>query len=98
MISSSAARSGSLVLILAALAAAPLAAEALPPLPQGLASFGAAVHDHYLYVYGGHIGRTHEHSVEDQTRRFQRLDLDSPKAWEDLGEFEALQGVALVAV
>lgn len=71
-------------------------AAELPPLPQGLASFGAATQDHYLYVYGGHSGATHVHSVDDQSRRFLRLDLDAPKAWEDLGEVEALQGVPLV--
>jgi outer membrane protein assembly factor BamB len=71
-------------------------AAELPPLPQGLASFGAATQDHYLYVYGGHSGATHVHSVDDQSRRFLRLDLDAPKAWEDLGEVDALQGVPLV--
>ncbi len=73
-----------------------LGAAELPPLPQGLASFGAATLDQFLYVYGGHSGATHVHSVDDQSRRFLRLDLDAPKAWEDLGEVQALQGVALV--
>lgn len=71
-------------------------AAELPPLPQPVASFGAATLDHHLYVYGGHIGKTHVHSVDDQTGRFLRLDLDAPQAWEEIGSFEALQGLALV--
>lgn len=80
----------------AAAAAGRAAAAELPPLPQAIASFGAAMLDHHVYVYGGHSGKTHVHSVDDQSGRFQRLDLEAPKAWEDLGEFEALQGLALV--
>lgn len=76
-------------------AGAARAAE-LPPLPQGLASFGAATLGHELYVYGGHSGETHVHSLDDQSRRFLRLDLEAPRAWEDLGEVPALQGVALL--
>jgi len=72
-------------------------AAELPPLPQGLASFGAATLGHYLYVYGGHTGVTHVHSADDLSRRFLRLDLDAPRDWEELGEVEALQGLALVA-
>ena len=87
-------RSGLACLFFAALASA--AAAELPPLPQGLASFGAATSGHYLYVYGGHTGATHVHSADDQSRRFLRLDLEAPTAWEDLGEGDALQGLALV--
>jgi len=82
----------------AGLTAEALAAEALPPLPEGIASFGAAVAGDYLYVYGGHIGQTHEHSVENLSRGFRRLNLgNSGRGWEDLGEVAGLQGVALVA-
>lgn len=84
---------------LAALAFAGIATPGmaeLPPLPQPVASFGAATLDHHLYVYGGHIGKTHVHSVDDQTGRFLRLDLEASGGWEEIGSFEALQGLALV--
>ena len=35
-----------------------------PDLIDAVASFGAVAHDDALYVYGGHVGRTHAHSIE----------------------------------
>ena len=68
-----------------------------PDLPQPIASFGAAVHDGYLYVVGGHIGREHQHSRDNFSTTFQRLKIDGGKQWETLpGEFP-LQSVALVS-
>ena len=70
----------------------------LPALPEAIASFGAVVLDEHLYVYGGHIGRTHQHSVQNLSTGFHRLDLSQPGAeWEALGAVEGLQGTALVA-
>ncbi len=69
----------------------------LPPLPKGLTSFGAAISDGWLYVYGGHAGRAHAYSVEDQSRAFQRLNLREGTAWESLGEAPPVQGMAFVA-
>lgn len=69
----------------------------ISPLPMAVASFGAAVAEDHLYVYGGHVGRTHHHSIENLNHNFQRLSLVDPKAsWEDLGEVLGLQGLALV--
>lgn len=74
------------------------AADELPPLPEAIASFGAALDGDRLYVAGGHTGKQHEHSLENVSRRFLRLDLASPgSVWEDLGEFPGIQGFALVA-
>ncbi len=76
------------------------AAEAvkIPDLPEGIASFGAAVSGNDLVVYGGHVGRTHQHSVENLSHRFLRLNLDDLKAgWQDLGPVPGLQGIPLVA-
>ncbi|MCY3846050.1 MAG: hypothetical protein OXH69_21205, partial [Acidobacteria bacterium] len=36
-----------------------------PDLIDAVASLGAAVHDGSLYVYGGHVGRVHAHSIEN---------------------------------
>lgn len=78
-------------------AALPLRAD-YPSLSKGLASFGGAVAGNSLYVYGGHVGKTHQHSVENLWHRFARLDLAHPEhGWEDLGPARGLQGLALVA-
>ena len=36
------------------------------PLPQGITSFGAAILDDVLYVYGGHKGRAHHYHKSGQ--------------------------------
>ena len=82
------------------LAAVPVAqaAEALPKLPEGIASFGAAVAGDNLYVFGGHVGKTHQHSIENLSHRFLRLDLRAAeKGWQELGEVAGLQGLPMVA-
>lgn len=74
-------------------------ASELPALPEAIASFGAAIHNDAVYVYGGHVGKTHAHSVENLSHRFRRLDLkSSSKGWEDLGEVPGLQGLAMVSL
>ena len=71
----------------------------LPPLPEAVASFGAAVADDHLYVYGGHVGKRHQHSIENLSHRFLRLDLRDPaNGWQDLGEVDGRQGLPLVAL
>lgn len=70
----------------------------LPALPEGLTSFGAAVQGDWLYVYGGHLSKPHDYSMETQSPRLRRLNLKSPTAWEDLAAGPRLQGVALVSV
>lgn len=74
------------------------ATETIPPLPQAVSSFGAAVADGYVYVYGGHAGTTHSYSTETTIGVLHRLKLDNPKAgWEELPGGERIQGLALVA-
>jgi YHS domain-containing protein len=68
------------------------------PLPAAVSSFGAAVSDGFVYVYGGHIGTAHTYSTETVSGKFRRLDLAHPgKGWEELAEGLPLQGLALVA-
>ncbi|MEM8995443.1 MAG: hypothetical protein AAGF23_11710, partial [Acidobacteriota bacterium] len=72
----------------------PASAE-IPDLDKGIASFGGAVAGDVLYVYGGHIGGVHKHSSQNLSHRFQRLDLNDPKGWEDIGDnVQGLQGLA----
>jgi N-acetylneuraminic acid mutarotase len=71
---------------------------ALPPLPQAVSSFGAAVNGNHLYVYGGHAGRTHNYSTETTSNLLRRLDLANPNTgWETLPGGPSCQGVALVS-
>ena len=60
-------------------------------------SFGGAVLGDWLYVYSGHIGRTHRYNVETTAKHFRRLNLKDRKTWEDLPMDKDLQGVALVS-
>jgi N-acetylneuraminic acid mutarotase len=66
-------------------------------LSQGIASFGAAASGGWLYVYGGHIGRTHEHSIDNLSHAFRRVNLIDRTTWEDLPMGPPLQGLALAA-
>ncbi|QDV82071.1 kelch repeat-containing protein [Stieleria magnilauensis] len=71
----------------------------LPDLPEELTSFGAAIADETLYVYGGHTGDAHSYSTEEQSDRFWSLDLSAGKSgqWKSLPGGPSLQGLALVA-
>lgn len=68
-----------------------------PPLPETVTSFGAALIEDMLYVYGGHTGRAHQYYQEGQAKTLWRLNLAQPEAWKALGEGPGLQGLALVA-
>ena len=72
-------------------------ATKFPALPEPTTSFGAAVSAGWLYVYGGHTGKTHQYSSEVQSNRFRRLNLAQPGDWEELPGEARLQGLALVA-
>lgn len=70
----------------------------LPELPEAISSFGAAVSGNHLYVYGGHVGRAHQHSTDNIANSFLRINLtDSESDWESLPSGPLLQGLALVA-
>jgi N-acetylneuraminic acid mutarotase len=69
----------------------------LPPLPDKISSFGAAIVGDDLYVYGGHIGGAHQHSKDNLSHKFSRLRLKAASEWETLPVGVALQSPALVA-
>lgn len=75
----------------------PIETAEMLPVPQAISSFGGAVADGWLYVYGGHIGTAHEHSAENTSVAFRRINLTDPKLWQDLPPGPPLQGVPLVA-
>ncbi len=69
----------------------------LPALPDAIASFGAVVEGDWLYVYSGHIGQAHDHSKDNLSGHFVRIDLTAPEAWEELSCPQPLQGMPLVS-
>ena len=71
--------------------------SALPSVPEAVASFGAVVTDGWLYVYGGHIGKAHDHSRDNLSKHFRRIKLDGSGGWEELPMGTPLQGLPLVA-
>jgi N-acetylneuraminic acid mutarotase len=68
-----------------------------PPLPQAVSSCGAVVADGYLYVYGGHAGKTHSYDTKTVLGTFHRLKLDGGTKWEELPGGPILQGMNLAA-
>jgi N-acetylneuraminic acid mutarotase len=69
----------------------------IPPLPKAVSSFGAAVADGSIYVYGGHSGKTHTYSTETTVGTFYRFKLEGGTKWEELPGGPQMQGLALVA-
>jgi N-acetylneuraminic acid mutarotase len=66
-------------------------------LGEAVSSFGGAVADGWLYVYSGHTGREHQHSRDNLSQSFARLELANPQEWEQLPMETPLQGLPLVA-
>lgn len=67
------------------------------PLPEAVSSFGGAVNDGWLYVYSGHTGKAHQHSRDNLSQSFARLNLAQPTEWESLPMETPLQGMPLVS-
>lgn len=79
-------------------APAPLAvSDDFPRLPQATSSFGAVEAGGWLYVYGGHIARTHTYDTGAVSGQFARLRLDGSTVWESLPPGQRLQGLNLAA-
>jgi N-acetylneuraminic acid mutarotase len=82
-----------LLVAVPALAAGPQ----LPAMPKAVSSFGAVETDGYLYLYGGHAGKTHTYSTDDVMGTFHRLKLDGGTKWEPLPGGPIAQGLNLTA-
>ncbi len=65
-------------------------------LPEATSSFGAVADGNWLYVYGGHIAKTHSYDRNSVSGRFARMNLQT-KAWEELPAGPKLQGMNLAA-
>lgn len=68
----------------------------LQPLPLPVTSFGAAIIDDWLFMYGGHTGDAHSYSKTEQSNQLTKLNLKSGE-WSTVIEGPHLQGLALVA-
>ncbi len=66
-------------------------------LPELVTSFGAAIADSNLYVFGGHTGDAHQYWNESQADTLWRLNLSGSGKWEAVIKGPRLQGLALVA-
>jgi len=75
---------------------APIKAPEFPPLPKAVSSLGAITSGGYLYVYGGHAGKTHSYDTDGVLGTFHRLKLDGGTKWEELAKGPILQGMNLV--
>jgi outer membrane protein assembly factor BamB len=73
------------------------AASPLPPLPQPATSFGAAIADGWLYVYGGNTGKAHEFNRDCVKGDFFRLQLPTGTTWEKLPGGLALLSSSVVS-
>ena len=71
-------------------------AHQLPDLPKGTTSFGGAVIDDTLFVYGGNYGSAHSYINEEQSGDLWKLDLQKPGTWEVVSTGPRLQGLAMV--
>jgi len=71
--------------------------EVFERLPEATSSFGSAVSDGWLYVYGGHVSPTHVYSTDAVSGRFHRAKLDGDIEWEELPSGVAVQGMNLAA-
>ncbi|MEZ6087076.1 MAG: kelch repeat-containing protein [Pirellulaceae bacterium] len=67
-----------------------------PAIPQMVTSFGAAVTEDAIYMYGGHTGGAHAYDAQSQAKTLWRLDRKKPVKWEALNEGPGLQGLSLV--
>lgn len=91
---------GLTALLAALVTATPVSAQptpAFPPLPVAVSSLGAVACDGYLYVYGGHAGKTHSYDTQSVLGTFHRLKLDGGTTWEALPGGPILQGMNLAA-
>lgn len=74
-----------------------VSAKQVDTLPEATSSFGSAVADGWLYIYGGHIAPTHVYSTEAVSGRFHRMRVDGQGGWEELPSGPGLQGMNIAA-
>ncbi len=73
------------------------AAGSLPELPHPVTSFGGAVANGNVYIYGGHQGEAHHYYHEAQSNELWRLNLTGQPEWKKIADGPGLQGLTMVA-
>ncbi len=86
---------GFLLITASTLAADTNTQATFPPLPKAVSSLGAIACDGYLYVYGGHAGKTHSYDNATVLGTFHRLKLAGGTKWEELPGGPIAQGLNL---
>lgn len=84
------------LLVTAAVHASSAAPSALPDLPNGVTSFGAAFLDDAIYLFGGHLGKPHSYSRDKVHQPLLRLPFAEDAQWEELPTDEPALGPALL--
>ncbi len=74
----------------------PLKVSRIGQLPTTLTSFGGAVIDDTVYIYGGTKGEAHQYSIDAQNDMLMRMKLDQGQ-WETIARGPRLQGLAMVS-
>ncbi|QVL33178.1 hypothetical protein KIH39_04470 [Telmatocola sphagniphila] len=72
-------------------------ASHFPPLPAAVSSFGAIACEGYVYIYGGHVGKSHSYDTTSVLNTLHRCALEGGKEWEVLPAGEHLQGTNLAS-
>lgn len=71
--------------------------KSIEDLPEGITSFGGAVMNNRIYVYGGHTGDAHSYYESGQNQTLYSINLGQPDKWQKEGQGIGLQGLAMVA-
>lgn len=69
----------------------------LADIPEGITSFGGAIANNKLYVFGGHTGTAHSYYESGQNKTLFELDLAKPTQWNKVADGLGLQGLAMVS-
>ena len=68
-----------------------------PEIPQLVTSFGAAICDGNVFLYGGHTGQAHHYDNESQANTLWQIPVDGNGQWQAIATGPRLQGLAMVA-
>lgn len=69
----------------------------LADIPEGITSFGGAIANNKLYLFGGHTGEAHSYYESGQNKTLFELDLAKPTEWKKVADGLGLQGLAMVS-
>lgn len=74
-----------------------LPAGEIPPLPDAVTSFGAAISGTKLYAYGGHLAESHSWSLDTTSGKLRAYDLAQTGPWQELPPGPRVQSPGIAA-